>query len=246
MRVLIVDDEAPARAKVRRYLQEERGVEVVGEATNGVEAVEAIEELAPDLVLLDVQMPELDGFGVVAALEPATLPVIVFVTAFDRYALRACEVHASDYLLKPFTAERLRAAVQRARELLQGRAIDDSLASFAQALRERPRYISRVSVRVSGRIVLVDLSAVDWIEAEDNYVRLHAGARSYLHRETLAALEKQLDPDRFARIHRSAIVQIDRIVELHPATHGDMDIVLRTGKTLPLSRTYREALARVK
>ena len=240
IRALIVDDESVARRRIRRLLSSDAEVTVIGECADGAGAVETIARERPDLVFLDIQMPERDGFEVVRALDPNTLPAIVFVTAFDRYALQAFEVHAIDYLLKPFTPERFRTALQRAKERLHSRSVDASLASFALALRERPQYLSRLSVRTGGRIVFVDLGTIDWIEAEDNYVRLHAGTRSYLHRESLTALEKQLDPERFARIHRSAIVQTDRIAELHPATHGDMDIVLRTGKTLPLSRTYRD------
>ena len=240
LRALIVDDEAVARRRVRRLLSAEHDIAVAGECADGSAAVEMIAYERPDLVFLDVQMPELDGFGVVSALEPGTLPAIVFVTAFDRYALRAFDVHAIDYLLKPYTAERFRLAVQRARERIERRAIDSGLVSLAHALRETRHYATRLPVKTGGKIVLVDLRLVDWIDAADNYVRLHVGTREYLHRETLANLEKQLDPDRFARIHRSTIVQIDRIVELHPASHGDMDVVLRNGATLTLSRTWRE------
>ena len=240
LRALIVDDEAVARRRVRRLLSSEPDIVVTGECTDGATAVETITREAPDLVFLDVQMPDLDGFGVVSGLEPGSLPAIVFVTAFDRYALRAFDVHAIDYLLKPYTAERFRLAVQRARERVERRTLDAGLRSLAQALRETRHYATRLPVKTGGKIVLVDLRLVDWIDAADNYVRLHIGAKEYLHRETLARLEQQLDPDRFARIHRSTIVQIDRIVELHPASHGDMDVVLRGGATLTLSRTWRE------
>jgi two-component system, LytTR family, response regulator len=240
IRALVVDDESVARRRIRRLLTADPEVTIVGECADGVAAIETIAREQPDLLFLDVQMPECDGFAVVRALDPAHLPGIVFVTAFDRYALQAFEVHAIDYLLKPYTAERFRTAAERAKERLQRRSVDASLASFARMLGERPRYLSRLSVRSGGRIVLVDLASVDWIEAEDNYVRLHAGAHSHLHRDSLTALEAQLDPERFVRIHRSAILQIDRIAEIHPATHGDMDIVLRTGKVLPLSRTFRD------
>ena len=240
IRALIVDDEAVARRRIRRLLSTDADVVVIGECADGTTALDAITRERPDLVFLDVQMPERDGLSVVAATDASIMPAFVFVTAFDRYALQAFEVHAIDYLLKPYTPERFRTAVQRAKERLRSRSVDASLASLALALRDRPQYASRLSVRTGGRIVLVDLATVDWIEAEDNYVRLHAGARSYLHRESLTALEQQLDPGRFVRIHRSAIVQTDRIAELHPATHGDMDIVLRSGKRLPLSRTFRD------
>lgn len=242
LRALIVDDELVARRRIRRLLSTEPDVVVIGESGDGTSAVRTIKADHPDLVFLDVQMPELDGFDVVSALDPKSLPAIVFVTAFDKYALRAFDVHAIDYLLKPFTAERFRTAVRRARDRIHGQTVDSGLASLAHALRETPRYLSRVSVKMSGKIVLVDVASVDWIEAADNYVLLHVGTRELLHRETLAGLERQLDPDRFVRIHRSVIVQIDRIAELHPASHGDMDVLLRNGKTLTLSRTWRDSV----
>lgn len=242
LRILIVDDESVARRRIRRLLASERDVTVIGECEDGESAVAAIEANRPDLVFLDVQMPERDGFEVLQAIPEAELPAILFVTAYDRYALRAFDVHAIDFLLKPFTGERFRVALARARERLERRDRDAGLAALAASLRERPRYLSRVPVRTSSRIVLVDLATVDWLEAADNYVRLHVQKREYLLRETLASLESQLDPDRFARIHRSAIVQIDRIVELHPATHGDFDVLLRDGTRLTLSRTWRERL----
>jgi two-component system, LytTR family, response regulator len=243
LRALIVDDETVARRRIRRLLAAEADVIVAGECCDGAAAADAITKQRPDLVFLDVQMPELDGFGVLRTIDAAPLPAIIFVTAFDAYALRAFDVHAIDYLLKPFTRERFGLALGRARERISRG--DAGLAALAAALRRPTRYLSRVSVRTTGRIILVDLTTVDWIEAADNYVRLHAGRREYLLRETLAALEKQLDPERFARIHRSAIVQLDRINELHPASHGDMDVVLSNGKVLTLSRTWRSHVQRI-
>jgi two-component system LytT family response regulator len=245
LRVLIVDDEAPARWRIRRLVSSERDLVVAGECSDGAAAVLAIISMRPELVFLDVQMPELDGFEVVRQLDPAALPAVVFVTAFDQYAIRAFDVHAIDYLLKPFSRQRFQLALARARERIQARRSDAGLASLIESLRDRPRYLSRVSVRSNGRIVLVDLRTVDWIEAADNYVRLHAGPREHIMRETLAALERQLDPEVFARIHRSTIVRIDRILELHPASHGDMDVVLRDGTTLTLSRTWRDRVQRL-
>lgn len=243
LRALIVDDEMVARRRIRRLLTAEADIVVAGECADGVSAVTAIERERPDLVFLDIQMPELDGFGVLRRIDLGELPSIVFVTAYDRYALRAFDVHAIDYLLKPFTRERFRRALGRARQRI-GRREDPGLSALAEALRNPPRYLNRVAVRTSSRIVLVDLADVDWIEAADNYVRLHSRRREYLLRDTLASLEQQLDPERFARIHRSAIVQIDRIAELHPAKHGDMDVVLKTGEILTLSRTWRDAVAK--
>jgi len=242
IRILIVDDESVARRRIRRLLAAEHDAAVIGECGDGDSAIAAIAAERPDLVFLDVQMPERDGFAVLQAIPPPALPAILFVTAYDRYALRAFDVHAIDFLLKPFTRERFRIAVARARERLARRDRDAGLAALAASLRDRQRYLTRLPVRTGSRIVLVDLATVDWLEAADNYVRLHVQTREYLVRETLSSLEAQLDPDRFARIHRSAIVQIDRIVELHPATHGDFDVLLRDGSRLTLSRRWRDRL----
>jgi two-component system, LytTR family, response regulator len=242
VRAIIVDDEAPARRRIRRLLVPERDVTVAGECGDGESALELIGREHPDLVFLDVQMPERDGFAVVKAIPPAELPAILFVTAHDRYALRAFDVHAVDYLLKPFTADRFRTAVARARERIARRSADPGLASLAASLRARPPYLSRVPVTSAGRTVFVDLAAVDWMEAADNYVRLHVKQREYLVRETLAALEAHLDPDRFVRVHRSAIVPIDRVAEIRPQTHGDALVVLEGGTTVAVSRTFRERL----
>jgi two-component system, LytTR family, response regulator len=245
VRALVVDDEAPARRRIRRLLAAEPGITVAGECGDGESAIASIARERPDLVFLDVQMPERDGFEVVKAIRPADLPAILFVTAHDRYALRAFEVHAVDYLLKPFSAERFRTAVTRARERIARRAPDPGLTTLATTLRNRPDYLSRLPVRTAGRMVFVDIGAVDWLEAADNYVRLHVKQREYLVRETLAVLEGRLDPERFVRIHRSAMVQIDRIAETRVRSHGDADVVLRDGTRLTASRTWRERLRRV-
>ena len=244
LRVLIVDDESVARRRIRRLLTAEPDVTVVGESADGASALTAIAKSKPDLAFLDVQMPELDGFGVVRSLPPSELPAIVFVTAYDRYALRAFDVQAIDYLLKPFTRERFRTALTRARERLQERARDDRLTRLIDHLGASQHYPARVAVRTGDRFVVINWNDVDWIEAADNYVTLHVGAREYLVRDTLASVEHQLDPERFTRIHRSAIVQLDRIVELHPATHGDVDVVLRDGARLTLTRTWRDGVQR--
>ena len=245
LRILIVDDETVARRRIRRLLAAEADVAVVGECADGASALSAIAKSKPDIAFLDVQMPELDGFGVVRSLTTAELPAIVFVTAYDRYALRAFDVQAIDYLLKPFTRERFRTALARARERLHGRSNDERVTRLLEHLRASRHYPTRVAVRTADRFVVVDWSDVDWVEAADNYVRLHVGRREHLVRETLASIERLLDPDRFARIHRSAIVQLDRIVELHPATHGDVDVILRDGARLTLTRTFRDGLQRL-
>jgi two-component system, LytTR family, response regulator len=245
IRILIVDDEAVARRRIRRLLAAEPDVEIVGECADGACAVRAIANDKPDIVFLDVQMPELDGFEVVASIAAAERPGIVFVTAFDRYALRAFDVHAIDYLLKPFTRDRFRTALARACERHARRGRDSRLDGLLSDLHGQRRHSARVAVRTGEKFIVVRWQDVDWIEAADNYVKLHAGPKEFLLRDTLASLEDQLDPERFARIHRSVIVQIDRIAEIHPATHGDADVVLRTGTTLVLSRTWRDRLLRL-
>jgi len=237
---VIVDDEPLARSVVREYASADAGIEIVAECGNGFEAVKAAAELAPDLVLLDVQMPKLDGFEVLELLgrdQP-----VVFITAYDQYALRAFDVHAVDYLLKPFTGERFRTALARARERIASHAPDPALAGLAADLRRRPAYLTRLPVRSGGRTVFVDLESVDWLEAADNYVRVHVQRREHLVRETLAALDAQLDPDRFARIHRSVIVNVARIAEVRPTSHGDAEVLLRDGARLAVSRTWRHRL----
>jgi two-component system, LytTR family, response regulator len=244
LRTLIVDDEPIARRRLRRLLRGMEGVEVLGECGDGKSALEAIGGATPDLVLLDVQMPQFDGFDVIAQLDPARVPSVIFVTAFDRYALRAFDVHAVDYLLKPVTSERLLRAVGRARERIKRGASEPGLRDLVRQLRQRPRYLARLPVRARGRIVMIDIAAIDWIQAADNYVTVHAQGREYLLRETLAALERQLDPSRFARIHRSTIAAVDRIAELQPSSHGDFDVRLYDGTRLTLSRSWREHLER--
>jgi two-component system, LytTR family, response regulator len=243
IRALIIDDEPPARAKVRRFLATDPEVEIVGEAGSGTEAVEAIERMAPDLIFLDVQMPGLDGFGVLDALDRGPLPCVVFVTAFDQYAVRAFEVHALDYLLKPFTAERFQRALARARGRVRERRGDDLDRRLRRALAELrpgPPPLERLLVRSGEKQIVVDVNRIDWMEAEQNYVRLHVGATSYLVRGTLTGLEERLDRGRFIRIHRSRIINADRVREISPWSHGDQLVVLQDGTELLLSRRYRD------
>ena len=221
MRILIVDDEAPARAKMRRYLVEYDDVEIVGEAENGVEAVERISELAPDVVFLDVQMPELDGFGVIEALGADAVAHVVFVTAYDEYALRAFEVRALDYLLKPFTPERFAAVMDRLRAEAGGRKtagaseLSDKLEALLAAVATgRPRYLQRVLVHHANKALLVPVERIDRVEADRNYVRLHSGGVSYTLRGSISAIADRLDPEKFLRINRSEIVRLDAVKEL--------------------------------
>ena len=243
LRVLLVDDEPLVRRGMRVSLEDEPDIEIVGEARNGVEAVQSIREQHPDLVFLDVQMPELDGFGVIAALQGAPMPAVVFVTAFDAYALRAFDVHAVDYLLKPFDEERLKLALNRVRGRLgeQRRgSIDEQLQALIRDVRARDNYAERLLVKNDGSITVVDASDIDWIEAADNYVRLHTARGRLLMRETMKALEDRLDPRRFARIHRSAIVNLSRVRELQPTFNGEYVVLLSSGAKLTLSRGYRD------
>jgi len=244
MRVLIVDDEAVARRRVRRLLASEADVQIVGEAGDGRSAVAEIARTSPDLVLLDVQMPELDGFEVVENLPPDRLPAMIFVTAYDRYALQAFDVHAIDYLLKPFTPERFRTALDRARERVTRRDRSNGVERLVEELRARRKHLARLLVRAGRRIVVLDADRIDWIQAADNYVSVRSAGRDYLLRGALATLERQLDPARFVRIHRSMIVNVNRIEALEPATHGDFDVRLRDGTHVTLSRTFRSRVER--
>ena len=239
LRVLVVDDEPLVREGIRVFLEREPGVRVVGEARNGEEALARIRELGPDLVLLDVQMPGMDGFAVVSALAPEERPAVVFVTAFSEYAIKAFEVHAVDYLLKPFDAERFATALRRARARMgEGKA--DRLEALLATVRPAPAYPERLLLKQDGAVVVVPADEIDWIEAADNYVQIHARAGRYMARETMKQIEAKLDPARFARVHRSAIVNLSRVKSLSPLTAGENIITLTTGARVTLSRSYRD------
>ena len=245
MKVLIVDDEPLACERLRTILSNEAGIEVVGERHDGKSAVEAIRKLAPDLVFLDVQMPEMDGFAVLEQLDPAHMPVIIFVTAFDQYAIKAFEVAALDYLLKPFDRERFANALARGRVEYERRGPNGVHARLLSALSEwkqRKQHVERLVIRSGGRVFFLRADEVDCIEAAGNYVRLHAGKDEYLHRETMANIEKALDPERFARVHRSWIVNVDRVKVLEPMFRGDYMVVLRNGRRVTMSKAYRDRL----
>jgi two-component system LytT family response regulator len=245
IRTLLVDDEPMARAQVRTLLGEESDIEVVGECASGPEAVSAIKSMSPDLVFLDVQMPEMDGFELARALGSDQMPAVVFVTAFDEYALRAFEIHALDYLLKPFSAARFKSAVAHAREHLEQRratTISRELLALLPAVRPSTKYPERLIVKSSGRIYFVRTIDIDWCEAAGNYVRIHVGPQTHLIRDTMGHVESDLDPARFVRIHRSSIVNVDRIQELQPSFNGEYVVLLHGGTRLTLSRSYREEL----
>lgn len=247
IRALIVDDEAASRRRIRQFLGDLPDVEVIGECEDGQEAVATIEAQSPDLLFLDVQMPRLGGFDVIERVGAGRMPAVIFVTAFDKFAVRAFEVYALDYVLKPFDRERLRRAVERAREQIDdaqavglGRRLRGLLEDLRDG-RERGR-LSRLEVRSCGRTVFVAVGEIDWVGAADNYLELHVGKETHLIRETMSQLEARLDRARFARVHRSTLVNIDRVKELRPLFNKDHVLVLRDGTRLTVSRTYYEKL----
>jgi two-component system LytT family response regulator len=248
LKVLIVDDERPARTKVRRFVSADPDIGTIFEAGDGVRAVDVIREESPDLVFLDVQMPGLDGFGVVEAFPPDALPHVVFVTAFDEYAVRAFDVHAVDYVLKPFDAERITRALERAKMAItrgadggDGERVERLLADIR---RDRPERLDRLLVQGPDRALLLPLTRVDRLESARNYVVLHAGRETYRVRTTLDRLEQRLDPRKFVRVSRTAMVNIERIAELKPWSHGDWVVVLADGSKLRLTRRFRGRLER--
>jgi two-component system LytT family response regulator len=245
IRALVVDDEPLARERVLTLLQQEADVEIVGECSDGAQAVSAIQQHAPDLVFLDVQMPGCDGFEVIQNVGTDRMPMVIFVTAYDQYALRAFEVHALDYLLKPFGKERFRATLRHAREGLERRRAGDlgrRLLALVHDVKPEPPRVDRLVVKSGGRVFFLRTDEIDWIEAAGNYVRLHLGSENHLFRETMNRMESRLDSRRFARIHRSRIVNTERIKELQPWFNGDYVVILRDGTRLMLSRGYREKL----
>ncbi len=248
LKVLIVDDERPARQKVRRFVAADPDVDAVFEAADGTRALELVRAEAPDVMLLDVQMPGVDGFGVVEALDPDARPHVVFVTAHDEYALKAFDAHAVDYILKPFDAERFGRAFARAKEAVARSRAGEERRSLERALaevrRERPTRLERVLVDSGDRIVLLSLDQVERLEAARNYVVVHAAAGRYRLRATLDRVEDRLDPEAFVRIHRSTIVRMDRVVEIQPWSHGDGLVVLKSGARVRLSRRFRDRLQR--
>lgn len=243
IRTLIIDDEAVARSRIRHFLGEFTEAEIVGECEDGLQAVAFIEEQVPDLLFLDVQMPRLDGFGVIAEVGAGKVPAVIFVTAHDQFALRAFESHALDYLLKPFNRERFHQAVERARaqiNLAQTGELEQRLGSLLRGLKGMSAYATRLEVKSVGRTIFVPVEDVDWVKAESNYSKIHAGKEHYLIRESLGSLMSRLDPSAFARIHRSTLVRIDRVREMTPLINGDQVVILRDGTKLDMSRTYRD------
>lgn len=236
LRVLIVDDEMLSRERMRRFLAAEPGTELVGECTNGKEAVRAIREHSPDVVLLDISMPELDGFGVLEELRGKPEPAVIFVTAHSEFAPRAFDIHAVDYLLKPFDRSRLRTAIGRAKERLEHPAYRSRNGML-------PRQLETIPIKSSGRIKILRPLEIDWVGAADNYAELHVGSNTHLLRITLSELAERLPRNRFARVSKSALVNLDRVQEIRSRTHGDYVVVLHDGTCVPGTRTYRGTIA---
>lgn len=247
LRALIVDDEALARTALLRLLKRDHDISVVGQCSDGESAVHSIRQMSPDLVFLDVQMPEMDGFQVVETIGPEQMPVTIFVTAFDRYAIRAFDSNAVDYLLKPFSADRLSRALSRARDRWLGRQDKDAAQRLFSLLGSRLQsdYAQRLTVASNGRILFVAVADIDWIEAEGNYARLHVSRKIYDVRETLQALMEKLDPREFVRIHRSTIVNLRRVREVQPWFQGSHIVILQSGEELRMSRYQRNAVQRL-
>jgi two-component system LytT family response regulator len=244
-RTLIIDDEPPARDKLRGFLARQPAFELVGEAGDGLEAITEIETRKPDLILLDIQMPELDGFEVLASLQSEKLPYVIFVTAFDHYAVKAFEVGAVDYLLKPVAPDRFDRALERAeaglRDAPSGALADRLTRALEEVAKSRPK-LERFLIREASRSRFVPVSAVEWIEAAGNYLKLHTREAVHLVRGTMKEIEERLDPAHFARIHRTVIVNLDRISYLEPWSHGDQLVVLESGARLTASRRFRDRL----
>ena len=240
LRIIVVDDEPVARKTIRLLARRDPEVVVVAECRNGAEAIDAVRSYKPDLLFLDVQMPRLDGFDVVEILGDEA-SAIVFVTAYDQYAIRAFEVHAIDYLLKPFTDERFERALGRAKELVR-KPSGDGGANLAHLMAAHRAAVQRFMVRSAGRVIFLKAGEIDWIEAADYYARLHAGERSYLLRESMNDLEASFDPDTFVRIHRSTIVNLDRVKELRTLAGTELVVILADGTQLRMSHSRRDDL----
>jgi two-component system, LytTR family, response regulator len=245
IRALIADDEALARKFIRRMLKDDHDVEVVGECSNGKETVAMIRKQNPDVVFLDVQMPEMDGFAVLESIGIDQLPEIIFTTAYEQYAIRAFELHALDYLLKPFDQARFKDAMKHAKERFRSRNQKDGplqMSALLDSIKNKPEYLDRLVIKAGGRINFLNTHEINWIEADDKYVHLHTSRGSPMVRQTISAMEAQLDPRKFRRVHRSAIVNVERIKELQPLFSGEHSILLEDGTKLTLSRNYKDKL----
>ncbi len=246
IKVLIVDDEPFARKYIRELLKDHRDLVVIGEAGNGKAAMRAMAKERPDIIFLDIQMPEMDGFTLLQNLSVRDLPVIIFTTAYEEYAVRAFEVHAVDYLLKPFDQQRFGQAIEHARSLISDSASHDleqgQIVELLRSISEKPKFLERILIKQHGRIIFLKIEDIDWVRADDKYLYLHHGASRHMIRQTLSGLRSQLDPKRFVQINRSVLVKVDRIRELHPMFNGEYEVKLIDGTTFPLSRSHRNEL----
>lgn len=248
IKALIVDDEELARERIKRFLADEPDVAVMAECADGIEAVEALRELEPDLLFLDIQLPELDGFGVLEHVGVESVPALIFTTAFDEYALKAFEFSALDYLLKPYNRERFTRALGRARTHLTSNGekddLDRRILTLLKHVKPEQKYMQRIMVKEGGRVFFLRTDDLNWVESEGNYLRLHAQSETHLLRETMNRFASRLDPEKFLRIHRSTLVHIERIKELHPMFGGEYMVILHDDTELTLSRSYRNKVLR--
>ena len=249
IRAIIVDDEPLAREKVQLFAKDETDIDIVNVCSNGHEAIAACQKFNPELLFLDIQMPEMTGFEVLKQLKTNTLPGIIFITAYDEFALRAFEFHALDYLLKPFDRGRFKKAVEHARELIHSHTQSDittkQIKSLLDSMNQSPASLERLIVKTNGRIIFLRIDEIDWMEAAGNYVKLHVGGETHLIRETMNNLEEQLNPQKFIRIHRGTIINIEKIKELQPYFNGEYKVVLQNNIQVILSRGYRENFTKV-
>jgi two-component system LytT family response regulator len=254
IRTLIVDDEPLARQNIRLLLKEDPEIELAGECGSGAEALKVIQKQPLDLLFLDIQMPELSGFDVLEQIDAEKIPAVIFVTAFDQYAIRAFEVHALDYLLKPFNDARFEKALRQAKSQIEQREINQLSKRLVRLLEDRAaplagarasNYLSRLMIKTASRVFFLKADEIDWVEAADYYVKLHVGRKGHLLREIMADMEAKLDPEKFLRIHRSAIVNLDRVKEMHTHFNGEYLVILQDGTELKLSRSRREHLQQI-
>jgi len=249
IRAIIIDDEPLAREKVNLFAAGEPDIEIVASCSNGHEAIASYNRFKPDLLFLDIQMPEIDGFEVLQRLSSNGLPGIIFITAYDEFALRAFEFHALDYLLKPYNRERFQKSVAHARTILQStieaETTSEQIKALLNSIQQRSNKLERLIVKTNGRTIFLRIDEIDWVEAAGNYVKLHVGNESHLIRETMNGLEQQLNPQQFIRIHRSTIINIEKIKELEPYFNGEYKVILNNSTQLILSRNYRENFTNV-
>ncbi len=249
IRAIIIDDEPLAREKVQLFAKGETDIEIVDICANGHEAIASYHQFKPDLLFLDIQMPEMTGFDVLSHLHSDPLPGVIFITAYDEYALRAFEFHALDYLLKPFDRERFQKAVMHARETLKSNTPDhvstEQIRALLDSMKKPAGTLDRLIVKTNGRIIFLRIEEIDWMEAAGNYIKLHVGNESHLVRETMNNLEQQLDPQKFIRVHRSTIINIEKIKELQPYFNGEYKIFLTNNTQVILSRGYRDNFTKV-